>query len=177
MGLTFRAFNRTEIDLSFFLDDIDADLPSGRWVDVPAEIVYRFLLRDSGKDILVDFGPGMIPLDGQKPWPHLLFATQINCVTGYGSAGIHLAKELNRLCDLSLYKISPLQWNNRYAGRTVQRLMEKGPEDCEWGLGLVIPPELPRIPTPRRVLYTMWELSEIPKGHLGEDQPLPIGAR
>ncbi len=162
-----RVFNRGSTDLLFIEGDTEAFLERNRWTEVPSALVYHYLAGPEIQNLIIDVGPEMIPHPDMQPWPALLFAGPISGFLGYGNLSRNLIAGLKDKCDLYYFNLGhkkefdiPLD---------VWGIIEKPFKAFEWSLGSAIPHELPRVPAMRRILFSMWEMSTIPKGHLGEE--------
>ena len=166
-------------------------LPS-EWTLVPKELALSYcinqpqLMVDLGKRSISEL---MCPYrEGAKR--ALNFTGVVDVVTGYGNASAQLLRELVANDDLSLSMARSGYWHTDYVDAKVQALMEAAyPEEQppsfddtpnwlthptelrlsrteyppRWSIALTIPPELRKVPSPRKLLYTMWECDTIPQ--------------
>jgi len=148
-----------------YMDDQQGEviLESGKWQVVPRDFALRRL--QSNPHLLIDWGTAG-QWDSLLPWPHLTLATPLGRWTGYGTVGEQFAHHLQGQLP---YRLLPLGCWDRPAisSPIVQQAVQAsdgqdGHPLTQWALCITIPPELPRVPSPRRLLFSMWETGILP---------------
>jgi len=161
-----RAFNKARQLKVWFLAEGEWELKSGHWVEVSEELASVYLWRE--KDIILDWGLRPRSDRGYLSHPHLLFASAVDCLTGYGSTAMYLIPRLAERFNLHLFPLGswpPGDWRKEaLEASTVQLMDQADVAYCEWAVALTIPTELPRVPGQKVILYGMWETDELPAG-------------
>lgn len=72
------------------------------------------------------------------------------------------ADGLARQSDLVLFPLA--NWYYQEMPELTQALMRKPHHNTEWTLAMTIPSDLPAVPSPNTILFSMWETSRLPNG-------------
>jgi len=162
-----RVFNKTDKETVWMNEAWESPvLTPMTWTDrVPVDLARQF---GANGEFSVDWRIGERKLmrpqplhtpDGQT---HLLVASQLDPVSGYGYLSQKLVEEMGRVENLKLTMHS-LGWSSR-TPQPVRDLLAQPQEPCQWALAVTIPTELANIPSQHVILYTMWETRELPHG-------------
>lgn len=151
-------FNRSGSIFGYLADDHPYfQLTPGSWQEVEKRYIYRYLLNNAQINIRY---PNR-PIWGRKDL--LTIAAPIDVLTGFGNMAVNIIAELaKRRNDIVLWPLA--NWWYEYTPESVQALMKKQHLISEYALAITIPPELQFIPSPKIILYSMWECQVIPQG-------------
>jgi len=176
---------------AFFDEDGMVEIPSRQWRIIGADTALK--LADN-PNMFIDFGPGSFSdrlaehkSDGIR---RVGFWGVLDSITGYGNATHPIVSEMMARSNLDM-KLGKLGfWHTEFLPADVARLMgqvdvdkprrfpklelekrswneqaiDHAPIGPRWGIGLTVAPELVKIDSPRKLLYTMCEGDGIPNG-------------
>lgn len=181
------------LDQPFMYVDGDAmhQFKARSWRILPYETAMRLV---DNPDLFIDFGAGSFSDASlpycERHTRAIHFAGVLDVVTGYGNATHPILTELNKRSDINLSLSRTGFWHKDLLPIEIQKLMESAeaekppffpdqgewtfrnpapkppprPLPARWSIALTVPPELPIVPTPRKLLYTMAEGDAIPVG-------------
>jgi len=171
MPRSISIYNPYEYPLVFLgTDDTELTLHPRIWtrnIDPKGQAV-KTALKD--KKLLVNY-KGQTSRHFQLP--RMLLCGPIDPITGYGILTEKFIHNLAQKMPVSLFELS--HWH-KYDGMSpiVSQLMDDAYKRIvphEWALCFSIPPELPRVPAVRRILFSMWETDRLPGTELPKDNP------
>lgn len=161
-----------------------------RWQFVSPTLAANVCSSDP--QLFVDFGPRSLS-DYRLPWrmkgqKHLNVTGTIDAVSGYGRLTAHAIDALLTRPDINLSLTPSGYWHEIGLSDGIAKLMKQyhgtrpkerpyNPEGYRawqkpstpivlpprWSLAITIPPELAKVPSPRVLLYSMWESDSIPQ--------------
>lgn len=187
-----RVFNLSNAPYAFFGSEPEMyQIPARQWRVIPKNTALK--LADN-PDMFVDFGAGsfsddMLPFLRARV-KTLHFAGVLDSITGYGNATWPIVMDLLSRPDIDLSVGKTGFWHREYLPDTIKRIMDQVEQEpakdftsgdwnfrnpmpwpveskpllSRWGIALTIPPELAKVQTARKLLYTMCEGDTIPNG-------------
>lgn len=141
--------------------DNEVTFRSDRWVEVPRDFAVNRL--DNNPHLTIDWCEPVRSFPNLLPYPYLTLSVPLDRYIGYGTVGERFAHHLIGKVPL---KLSPIgYWNPMgvWSEKVKAEMRAEGKEKpTEWALCVTIPPDLPKVPSPKRILYTMWETADLP---------------
>ena len=141
---------------------------SDGWVEVPRDFAVNRLAPNPY--LTIDWCEPLQFFPDLLPYPYITLAIPLGRWTGYGTVGERFAHHLLGKIPL---KLSPVgYWNPAavYSEKVKKEMHATDKEKpTEWALCVTIPPDLPKVPSPKRVLYTMWETADLPNNEAHGD--------
>jgi len=158
-----RIFNTTKQTLCFTgegLEEVGEELivDGGKWIDAPRQFAVARLANHP--NILVDWNGPQQPT--VLPWPYLTVAAPLCRWIGYGTIGEWYVRHISKWVPIKLVPVGYWNRSSIYSKDVMALIDEERPGFTEWALCITIPPDLPKIPSPKKVMLSMWETDTLP---------------
>lgn len=189
----FAVFNLMDMPFAFFgAGENMLQIPARQWRVLPKDLVLKLsdnpnLFIDFGAGAFTD---NLLPYKNSHT-DTIGFAGVLDSITGYGNATHPIVMDLHKRSNINLLLGKTGYWNQQYLPEEVKVLMKQAesepdnaipqwgewsfrnplpeahvprPMQSRWSIALTIPPELCKVQSPRKLLYTMCEGDAIPQG-------------
>jgi glycosyltransferase involved in cell wall biosynthesis len=144
----------------------DITIPKGKWVDIPLHIALR---HKQDPTLVMDWRSAdehAIDWDGSSR--HISIASPFNPYDGYGLVGIHSVLGLEEKgFRLHISNAGGIVRSREALRRNYPKVVEVLDREItltKWGLCHIQPKEFGSVLSTRRIAWTMWEATRLPKG-------------
>jgi glycosyltransferase involved in cell wall biosynthesis len=142
----------------------DIRIPPGQWVEVPLADALRYK-RDSGLviawNVLADRA-----VDWQDGVRHISIISPFNPFDGYGLVGLHAVTGLEERGFRLHISNNGFRLHRDVIAKQypkVDEVLRRDTEVTRWGLCHIQPKEFDRVTASKRIAWTMWEATRLPK--------------